>query len=249
MVQFRRPVRAPGRIDDLAQQPADTVVIPAAETSTQLRTGTYRTGFTTAVARRAPKRPGARLGLSVIAAISGTMVASVLNVPPQFRIAAAVAGAALPAFMTEPGRFQRQRVWAASLLTVAALFVTYGGTTAVSYLTGARSVYLGRPATTASPWAVVKAFYRDITTRDYRAAWRLRAASLRAGGYASFAAGYAGTGRQIVRKVSVSGEQVSFTLRSDNPDGTVQMFTGTDTVTGGKIVAAYVVQASGQQPA
>jgi hypothetical protein len=68
-------------------------------------------------------------------------------------------------------------------------------------------------------------------------------------GYAGFAEGYAGTGRQVVRKVSVSGDQVSFTLRSDNPDGTVQMFSGTDTVTGGKIVVANVVQTSGQQPA
>ena len=68
-------------------------------------------------------------------------------------------------------------------------------------------------------------------------------------GYASFVAGYAGTGRQVVTKVSVSADQVSFTLSSDNPDGTVQMFSGTDTVTGGKIVAAHVVQTSGQQPA
>ena len=112
----------------------------------------------------------------------------------------------------------------------------------------ARSVSLGRFAT-ARPWAVVKAYYRDITVRGYRAAWRPRSSRLRAGGYASFVAGYAGTGRQVVTKVSVSADQVSFTLSSDNPDGTVQMFSGTDTVTGGKIVAAHVVQTSGQQPA
>jgi hypothetical protein len=225
------------------------MVMPAAAASTELDTGTYRTGLTTAVTRRVAKRPAARLGLSVIAAIAGTVVASALNVPPQFRIATAAAGAALPAFMTEPGRFQRQRVWLATVLTMAALFVTYGGTTAFSYLTGTRSVYLARPATAASPWGVVKAYYRDITVRDYRAAWRLRSSRLRAGGYASFAAGYAATGRQVVRKVSVSGDQVSFTLRSANPDGTVQMFSGTDTVTGGKIVAASVLQTGGQQPA
>ena len=55
-------------------------------------------------------------------------------------------------------------------------------------------------------------------------------------GYASFVAGYANTGRQTVRKTSESGDQVNFTLRSDNPDGTVQTYQGTDTVIGGKIV-------------
>jgi hypothetical protein len=58
-------------------------------------------------------------------------------------------------------------------------------------------------------------------------------------------AGYASTGRQTVRKISQSGDQVSFTLRSDNPDGTVQTYQGTVTVTGGKIVASNVVQTGG----
>ncbi len=62
------------------------------------------------------------------------------------------------------------------------------------------------------------------------------------GDYASFAAGYNGTGRQAVTKISQSGDQVGFTLTSDNPDGTVQTYQGTDTVTGGKIVTAHVVQ-------
>jgi hypothetical protein len=35
---------------------------------------------------------------------------------------------------------------------------------------------------------------------------------------------------------------VSFTLKSEKPDGTVQTYRGTDTVTGGKIVAAKVMQ-------
>ena len=67
----------------------------------------------------------------------------------------------------------------------------------------------------------------------------------RGAGYASFVAGYANTGRQTVRKVGQSGNQVSYTLRSDNPDGTVQTYQGTDTVTGGKIVAANVTQTGG----
>ncbi len=92
------------------------------------------------------------------------------------------------------------------------------------------------------PWAVVQAFYRDITNRDYAAAWRLLGYRPRGAGHASFVAGYANTGRQTVRKISQSGNQVSFTLRSENPDGTVQTYQGTDTVTDGKIVASNVVQ-------
>jgi hypothetical protein len=245
MTPLRRPMQAPETTYALAQQPPDTLVMSAAQSSTKLDTGEYRTGFTTVMQRRAPKHPAARLGLSVTAAISGAVVTSMLNVPAQFRIAASVIGAALPAFMTEPGRFQRQRIFAAGLLTLAALFVTLGGTTALSYFTGKPPVYLDNTTAAAGPWAVIKAYYNDITMRDYRAAWRLRAARLRGPGYANWVAGYADTGRQTVRKVSVSGDLVTFKLWSDNPDGTVQTFSGTDTVTGGKIVAASVVQTGG----
>ena len=77
---------------------------------------------------------------------------------------------------------------------------------------------------------------------DYAAAWSLLGSGLQGGGYASFVAGYADTGRQTVTKIGQSGDQVSFTLRSDNPDGTVQTYQGTETVTNGKIVSANVVQ-------
>jgi hypothetical protein len=99
------------------------------------------------------------------------------------------------------------------------------------------------------PWAVVKAFYTDITARDYAAAWRLLGHQAHGAGYASFVAGYANTGRQTVRKISQSGDRVSFTLRSDNPDGTVQTYQGTATVIHGKIVASRVVQTSGPKAA
>jgi hypothetical protein len=38
---------------------------------------------------------------------------------------------------------------------------------------------------------------------------------------------------------------VSFTLRSENPDGTVQTYRGTDTVIGGKIAHSHVVPTGG----
>lgn len=57
-------------------------------------------------------------------------------------------------------------------------------------------------------------------------------------------AGYADTGQQTVTKISQSGDQVSFLLRSDNLDGIVRTYHGTETVPGGKIVSAHVVQTS-----
>jgi hypothetical protein len=55
---------------------------------------------------RAPARAAGRLGISVAAAISGTLVTSLLSGSPQFRLAAAAVGASIPAFATEPGRHQ-----------------------------------------------------------------------------------------------------------------------------------------------
>jgi hypothetical protein len=116
------------------------------------------------------------------------------------------------------------------------------------------SIFGGPPATWVAPatssssgtsagaWATVSAYYKDITSKDYAAAWRLLGYNPQGGGYASFVAGYANTGTQTVTETSASGDQVSFTLTSDNPDGTVQTYTGTDTVTGGKIIAASVTQ-------
>jgi hypothetical protein len=100
----------------------------------------------------------------------------------------------------------------------------------------------GTAGAVTDPWAVVSAYYGSITARDYAAAWRLLGFDPNGRGYAGFVRGYAGTGRQTVTKISESGDQVSFRLRSDNPDGTVQTYRGTDTVRGGKIVAAKVVQ-------
>lgn len=100
------------------------------------------------------------------------------------------------------------------------------------------------PRAGGGAWAVVSAYYRDITAKDYAAAWRLLGYNPQGGGYANFVAGYANTGTQTVTETGASGDQVSFTLTSDNPDGTVQTYTGTDTVTGGKITAANVTQTS-----
>jgi hypothetical protein len=52
------------------------------------------------------------------------------------------------------------------------------------------------------PWTVVRAYYQDITLRDYAAAWRLPGYHPQGAGYASFVAGYARTARRSGRSAS-----------------------------------------------
>jgi hypothetical protein len=100
------------------------------------------------------------------------------------------------------------------------------------------------PADSSDPWSVISAYFQDISQRDYPAAWGLLGPAVRSGDYASFVAGYTDTGQQTVTKISQSGDTVTFTIRSDNPDGTVQTYQGTETVTDGQIVAAHIIQTS-----
>jgi hypothetical protein len=119
--------------------------------------------------------------------------------------------------------------------------IQWGGTFGSSAATWTVSA-VSSPGTSTGAWATVYAYYQDITSKDYAAAWRLLGYNPQGGGYASFVAGYADTGTQAVTEISASGEQVSFTLTSDNPNGTVQTYAGTDTVTGGRIIHVSVTQ-------
>ena len=92
-----------------------------------------------------------KLTFAIVAAIAGTVLASALNGSPQFRLAAAVVGSAVPAFVTEPGRHQRARVTAAVVLLACALFVTYGGATLFSYVTDHPAIYPVPPALRPPP--------------------------------------------------------------------------------------------------
>jgi hypothetical protein len=102
-----------------------------------------------------------------------------------------------------------------------------------------------RPGRTG-PWAVVAAYYRDVTARRYARAWALISPGLATGqSYAEFVAGYTCTGTERPAKLSQSGHQVSFRLTViDNCTGAAQYYTGTDIVRGGKIVAAHVTRTS-----
>jgi hypothetical protein len=92
------------------------------------------------------------------------------------------------------------------------------------------------------PRAVVSAYYRDINAHRYARAWALISSGLATGQtYQQFESGYACMGAEKVTKLSLSGHQVSFNLAVVNGcTAATQYYTGTDTVIGGKIVAADV---------
>lgn len=92
------------------------------------------------------------------------------------------------------------------------------------------------------PWAVVSAYYRDIGARKYARAWALISPAMATRQtYEQFVAGYACTGTERPTKLSQSGHQVSFNLTVSNTcTAAFQYYTGTDTVRGGKIIAAGV---------
>jgi hypothetical protein len=92
------------------------------------------------------------------------------------------------------------------------------------------------------PWAVVSTYYRYIDSRKYTKAWALIDSALATEQtYQQFVAGYACTGNERPTKLGQSGHQVSFNLAVVNYcTAAAQYYTGTDTVRGGKIVAAHV---------
>lgn len=100
-----------------------------------------------------------------------------------------------------------------------------------------------RPQVT-DPWAVVSAYYRDVNAHKYAQAWALISSALATfQTYQQFMAGYACTGIEQPTKLGQSGHQVSFNLTVLNDcTGAAQYYTGTDTVRGGKIVAADVTR-------
>ena len=106
-----------------------------------------------------------------------------------------------------------------------------------------RPVARPRPRRT-DPWAVVRAYYQDVGSHRYARAWALISPGLGTEQtYQQFVAGYACTGTEQPTKLGQSGHQVSFNLAVvNNCTGAAQYYTGTDTVRGGKIVAADVTR-------
>jgi len=102
------------------------------------------------------------------------------------------------------------------------------------------------PAAAGSAWAVVSEFYGDVESGDYRAAWALLAPGARQNDTErQFASGYSCTGQETLTEDSSSGDTVTFSLQAQNTcTGQTQNFSGTETVSNGKITAATITAVS-----
>lgn len=97
----------------------------------------------------------------------------------------------------------------------------------------------------ANASAVVEQYYQDITDHDYAAAWALGGANIAGESYGQYVAGFAGTAGISLGTVSDFGsDQVSAVLYATQTDGSVKVFQGTYTVSGGVLVGASITQTS-----
>jgi serine/threonine protein kinase len=93
------------------------------------------------------------------------------------------------------------------------------------------------PTTDAA--GIVREFYALINEQRYYAAWQLTPETQ---SYQGFAAGYAGTARDVLRIQKVSGDVVTVRLTSLQTQGPTKYFEGTYTVANGKISGADIQQ-------
>src|SRR5262249_61809913 len=93
------------------------------------------------------------------------------------------------------------------------------------------------------PPDTVQAYIAAINGHHYARAWRLGGRNF-SGSYSGFVAGFAGTARDTLTIVSVSGDVVTARLSAKQTDGTVDTYQGTYTVHHSVIIGADVVQVS-----
>jgi hypothetical protein len=93
------------------------------------------------------------------------------------------------------------------------------------------------------PPDTVRAYIAAINGRDYTRAWRLGGRNV-GGSYRGFVSGFAGTARDTLTIVSVSGDVVTARLNAKQTDGRVDTYQGTYTVHHGVIIGADVAQVS-----
>jgi hypothetical protein len=97
------------------------------------------------------------------------------------------------------------------------------------------------PLTNAA--AVVQQYYQDITDHDYAAAWALGGRNIAGESYDQYVAGFATTASISLGTVSEFGaSQVQAVLYATQTDGTVKVYEGTYTVSGGVLVGASIRQ-------
>ena len=100
-----------------------------------------------------------------------------------------------------------------------------------------------QPAYFTNATSVVTQFYQDITDHNYSGAWALGGSIIGGGSYSGWVAGYATTRSVSVGTFNAYGSnQVQTSLRAVQTDGSLKIYEGTYTVSGGVIVAANIVQ-------
>jgi hypothetical protein len=89
--------------------------------------------------------------------------------------------------------------------------------------------------------AVVEEFYQDINNNDFTAAWELGGKNIANTSYAKWAAGFDTTENVEVETTNTEdSERVGVVIRATQSDGSVKVFHGTYTVSGGEIVNADI---------
>ncbi|MCC0093921.1 hypothetical protein K7B10_03775 [Streptomyces flavotricini] len=93
------------------------------------------------------------------------------------------------------------------------------------------------------PGDVVEEYYQDLVNRDFAAAWELGGRNIAHTSYAKWVAGYDTTASISLGSANtVDAGRVRVLIRALQTDGTLRMYEGTYTVSGGVIVGAEVTE-------
>ncbi|MFF4101992.1 hypothetical protein [Streptomyces sp. NPDC001903] len=99
------------------------------------------------------------------------------------------------------------------------------------------------PARPDDPGEVVEEYYRDLVNQDFAAAWELGGRNIAHTSYAKWVAGYDTTASISLGSANtVDPGRVRVLIRALQTDGTLKVFEGTYTVSGGVIVGAEVTE-------
>jgi hypothetical protein len=80
-------------------------------------------------------RASVQVALAVVGSVCGTLITSALDTSPTVTLIGAVLGSAIPTLVTFAGRYHHLRAGVGIAVTVAALFITYGGFTMFDFAT------------------------------------------------------------------------------------------------------------------
>ncbi|WP_405446965.1 hypothetical protein OG350_11945 [Streptomyces achromogenes] len=90
--------------------------------------------------------------------------------------------------------------------------------------------------------SVVTTYYDHLNAGEFQAAWSMGGDRLYGGSYSDWVAGFSTTARIGVSVSDNGGGEVAAEIRALQTDGTVQVFRGTYTVAGGRLVGADIRQ-------